>query len=229
MVSIRNIYTITYLMLVAALSACGGGSDSASQPVIPVAPVVTTAPSTPIPSVPIDYLKKYQGTWIQQCAEQIAFGSSPVVYGSASSRKKLVVSAPNADGKITIDAIEEFFDVTVACGDYASVPKVSLKESISTTGSFSRLVTLTYFGPTVFDAVNLSQPESTVLAIGSGASKIVVNGVPKWKIMFSDGKSFEQDAITPAFNGEIAFLLTSVNTVGNVIRIFGDASEYYKQ
>jgi hypothetical protein len=224
MINTRNVYALACVTLVVILSACGGGGDSASEPVAPVTPLAPTS------SVPVNYLKKYQGTWIQSCGYPIAFGSSPVVYGPASSRKKLVISAPNADEKITIDAIEEFFDVTVACGDYAAVPKVSLKESISTTGSFSRFITLNYFGATVFDALNLNQPESTVLANGSGASKIVVNGVSKWQITFADGKTFDQDAITPAFNGEVDFFLGGLNSAKNVtMKINGDPELYYKQ
>jgi hypothetical protein len=224
--TLRNICIVTSIAFVTVLSACGGGGggDSINSPT-----VTTTPASTSTSSVPIDYLNKYQGTWIEQCPSQIAFGS-PVVYGPASSRRTLVMSAPDVAGKVTIDFIEEFFDSAVACGDYAKKPIVTLKESISSSGMFNRLLTLDYFGPKVFDILNINQPESNILAEGSGASKIMVNGVSKWQITFADGNTYEENEITPKVNGEVGLLIESVNATNNgILRIFQDPRTYVKQ
>jgi hypothetical protein len=225
----RGLLLTVNLIIAMSFAGCGGGSSSPVQ-------VNASANATSLASTSVDYLKKYQGTWIQQCATPIKFSSSPDVYGPGSSRKKLVISAPNATGIITIDAIEDFYDKTVGCYDYAAVPKVSLQESIPSSGSFVGTQTLSSLLPnTVFDILNITQPESSVVASGTGTStvKVTINGAPKWRITFSDGKNLDQDALTPAFNGEIGFRERSALNSSGIktfeLELSGDSTNPYSK
>jgi hypothetical protein len=218
MQKLRVMWVSTAIVVLGAFSGCGGGGTSPS----PSAP--NAAPAT---GVPLDYLAKYQGTWIQGC-KSIFYGGA--TYGPSASRKKFVISAPDAQGKISIDSIEDYFDTYVTCNSLTS-PKVSVKESISTTATFVRVQSLFLVGNENFDVLNLSQPQSAVIATGSGYSLVTVAGVQKLRITFSGGEALDIDAVTPAFNGEFPIFLGGFNGIGNAIYTYaeGITEAYVKQ
>jgi hypothetical protein len=211
-------------ILLAALSACGGGGSSSA--------VATPAPS--VPTVAVNYLTKYQGTWIEQCSRPIQYNAT--TFGPSSTREKFVISAPDASGKITIDYIQEFFNTTVGCYDYAAKPLVTVTETVPSTATFSRVESLFYIaGNLDHDVLQVSQATTAVTAIGvpsTSVSQATVSKAQVWRITFSDGKTVDISTANEASSGEAALLLRSVNNVQNQLVInLGNANPtiYSKQ
>jgi hypothetical protein len=194
-----------------ALAACGGGGDSAPPP------------ST-------NQLAKYQGTWIQPCAEPQEF--APGVFGPASVRETLVISAPDATGRVTLRSTEDFFETTLTCDDYTSRPYASVRNVLPAEGAFSRVLPLFFVaGNTDFDILAMRQAASQVSASGSGVSSIDVAGDPQWRITFGDGKTLDRSKHFAALSAELALLLITVNSFEPIeqLNLYRGTQPYVKQ
>lgn len=212
------------VITLASVSACGGGGSSSAA----------TTPAPTVPSQPVNYLSKYQGTWIEQCGRPIKFNAS--TFGPSFTREKFVISAPDTAGKITIEYVQEFFDTAVGCYAYAAKPMVTVTETIPSTATFSRLASLFYIvGNADHDILQISQAATAVTAVGvpsTSVSQVNANNVQVWRITFSDAKTFDIPVSSPADSGEAAFLLKTVNGVQNEFVINagnGSYTTYAKQ
>jgi hypothetical protein len=219
-----SLLLVSGLIILAVLSGCGGGGSSSAA--------ATSVPT--VPSVPVNYLSKYQGTWIEQCGRPIQFNAS--TFGPSFTREKFVISAPDSAGKITIEYIQEFFDTGVGCYAYAAKPMVTVTETVPSTATFSRLASLFYVvGNADHDILQVSQVATTVTAVGvpsTSVSQVTVNNALVWRIIFSDAKTFDIPVSSPANSGEAAFLLKTVNGVQNEFVINsgnGSYTTYAKQ
>jgi hypothetical protein len=194
---------------IAAVTACGGGSDSEQR-------------------VDINYLAKYQGVWVEQCAMPINFSAG--VFGPGSMRAKYSISAPDAAGKVFIEQAIDFFDSTLNCYDIATVPYATITAESSIGAVFSRLETLiASAGSGSFDVLTVNLPAGNVSAIGVGITSETVGGTAVWRITFSDGRVIDQDKSIPAATGELALLSATVNNVPNAeMTIYGAQQRYIK-
>jgi hypothetical protein len=206
----RFLFKVSAVLLVAALSGCGGGGggDEAS----------TTDPTT----FPATYLAKYQGTRYQKCVTPIQYGAS--TFGPSSVRERIVVSAPDAAGQVSMSLIEDFFASTLSCYDYTSTPYASVQTSVPATGKMLRVEALALGAINLAqDVVLLTQQASPVIATGSGIAQVDVNGTVNWRITFPDGRYVDRPLIESAGAGEVALYLITVNGVsGAELALNGD-------
>jgi hypothetical protein len=194
------------------LTACGGGGDSAT----------IAAPNS---------LAKYQGAWVQQCAERIPLAGGG--YSAGSVRETLVFSAANSAGAVSIESTEDFFDSVLACYDDTTPPYASVKNLVPVTGSFARKELLAAaVGNAEYDVLKVNQVATLVGATGSGISSVDVAGEANWRITFSDGSSTDRKKNFAALAGEVALLASSVplNGVATLeLRVFGGDQPYRKR
>jgi hypothetical protein len=217
--TIQEIYMQVRRTFFAALAACamgavlagcgGGGSDSASTP-----------------KVDPRYLAKYQGSWIEQCASQISFPGG--VFGPASMREKITISAPDANGKILIEQTTDFFDTTLSCYDQTTVPYATMTALRMLDATFARLEAQAG-SPQLpaFDVLIVNQPESGVSATGTGISSQTVNGAEFWRVTFSDGRFHEESKVLPAASGELSLMPLEINGIPNSAIVLNSMSNIY--
>lgn len=169
------------------LSACGGGDESPPPP----------------------DLAKYQGTWTQECSDPIQF--SPGVYGPASTRSSMTISAPDSSGKVRVTLIVDFFDTTVGCYDYATAPVATIQNSVPADGRPLR--TQVGAGPVAgnltWDVVGMTTPAQDLAGTGPSISLQTVGAVPFWRVTFSDGKTDDTQQREPADTGEMGLHLAT--------------------
>ena len=199
-----------FLMISLFLAACGGGEDEKV-------------------SYPANYLTKYQGTWIVQCSAQIPYGMN--TFGPSSIREKIVFSAPDAAGKVTIEVIQEYFDTTLSCYNYTGTPYAVIKNILPLEALMDREASLPAFvGRANYDVLKVTQRASELSATGTGISSTSVNGTPAWRITFPDGKTVDRNAAVAAASGELALLIGLVNGGAIIeLNVYGNTNRYVKQ
>lgn len=172
-------------------------------------------------------MANYQGTWIEQCAHPI----DTLTYGGSSVREKVLISAPDATGKVKIQVIEEFFNSQLTCYDYSTQPFASVNILSPIEGVFDRVAILAgAVMPSAHDVLKVTQPVSTVEATGAGVTTVALNGVPTWRITFGNGESSDRAKNANAGTGEIGLLLTTVNGVPrSQLSISGSNEIYVRQ
>jgi hypothetical protein len=159
-------------------------------------------------------LGKYQGTFSEQCAMPIDFGTGG--FGPASQRETLVFTAPDASGAVSVQSIIELFSTTLVCYDRVSQPYAVITRLAS-----SRILWIESFaaGTTVtgipIDVVSSYTPAVDIQVSGDGVTREVLNGIDVWRITFPDGKSVVVDRRIPAVTVEVALSAFNVNGVPN--------------
>jgi hypothetical protein len=213
MTSYRRCLWVGALVPVALLSGCGGGgADSTSAP-------ASTS------------LAKYQGKWVQQCAERIPVAGGG--FSAGSVRETLDISAPDGTGKVSIQSTEEFFGSVLTCYDETTPAYASVKNVLPAEAVFARQELLQgTVGNATYDVVKINQRESDVTAVGAGITSVDVAGVATWRITFQDGSSTDREKRFAALSGELALLTSDLIANGEVIaelRTYGGQQPYRKR
>jgi hypothetical protein len=212
----RRCLWVGVLIPAALLSGCGGGGGADS-----------TTTSVPVATS----LAKYQGKWVQQCAEPIPVAGGG--FSAGSVRETLDISAPDGNGKVSIQSTEEFFGSVLACYDETTPAYANVKNVLPAEAVFARQQLLqANAGNATYDVVKITQRESDVTAVGAGITSVDVAGVATWRITFQDGSSTDREKRFAALSGELALLTSDLIANGQLIaelRTYGGQQPYRKR
>jgi hypothetical protein len=217
----RLALALSFSLVLAACGNGGGGSSSSGAPVSPVPGSAT-------------YLTMYQGNWLQKTVQPMQFPQG--IVGPESQRERRIFSAPDANGRITIENQIEYFDTTIAANDFTTVPYATLKTVTPFTAVYARTQTLpSIFSGASHDVLTVTGTGSTVSATAGTAAPAAitqetVSGVPSWRVTFTNGtKSVVQARNEAARTLEIAVMTSAVNGVPNgELAIYGFAQTFVK-
>ena len=219
----RLALALSFSLVLAACGNGGGGGSSAQNSGVAVPPVPGSA----------TYMVMYQGNWLQKAVQPLPYIGQ---IGPESVRERRIFSAPDANGKITIEKQVEYFDSTITATDYTTVPYATLKTDTPFSAVYARTQTqASIFAGASHDVLTVTGVGSTVSATPGTAAPVAitqetVSGIPSWRVTFTSGRSVVQARNEGAGTIEIQLMTSAVNGVPNSeLAINGFAQSFIKR
>ena len=164
-----RIYFFISLLLMASMSACGGGSDQPAQANNTSNVVVPTSPPLSI----------YVGTWQNPC--------------EFHQQDTVTISMPNTStGNLEVQLQTDYYDGTACTGQVVGVQTTSANLSISYIKTIDTFVALIPSGGASalrVDQITASAPTRFDTITGSKVQRRTTNGKLQWCMSFSNGDS----------------------------------------